>query len=73
MGLDHNGASILDFYNHSSPPNCQLEEDSLGSLILRAVLPIKTGNKITIDYHVGDNAILVATHGFSFLHPVPSW
>jgi hypothetical protein len=74
MGLDHNGASILilDFCNHSSPPSCWLEGDSLGSLILQAVLPIKTGNEITIDYHVGDNAILVATYGFSFLLPMPS-
>jgi hypothetical protein len=64
---------ILDFCNHSSLPNCRLEGDSSGSLILRAVLPIKTGDEVTIDYQVSEDAKLVATYGFSLLYPMPSW
>jgi len=59
---------IFDFANHSPNPNCKLEGDDSGGLIMRAVRPIKADEEITIDYQVPDDAKLVATYGFSILH-----
>jgi hypothetical protein len=60
---------IFDFCNHSTDPNCRLEGDSHGNLILRANKTIQNDNEITIDYQVSDDAKLVATYGFSLLYP----
>jgi SET domain len=62
---------IFDFCNHSTDPYCRLEGDSQGNLILRAVKAIAPGEEITIDYQVADDAKLVATYGFSSIHPGP--
>ena len=62
---------VFDFCNHSPRPNCRLEGDSEGNLVLKAVLKIAKGEEITIDYQVPDDAKLVATYGFSLKHPWP--
>lgn len=62
---------ILDLCNHSTAPNCRLEGDSQGNLLLRAIQNIHQGDEITIDYQVLDDAKLVATYGFSLIHPLP--
>eukprot|EP00980_Cylindrotheca_fusiformis_P031225 scaffold26019_cov147-Cylindrotheca_fusiformis.AAC.2 len=56
---------IFDFANHSTTPNCKLEGDAQGQLLLRAVQCIAPGSPITIDYQVTEDAKLVATYGFS--------
>ncbi|KAG7363266.1 SET methyltransferase domain containing protein [Nitzschia inconspicua] len=63
---------IFDFCNHSVDPNCRLEGDAQGNLILRATTSIQQGEEITIDYQVSDDAKLVATYGFSLLHRGPT-
>ena len=64
---------IFDFCNHSRTPNCVLEGDAYGRLVLKSTRSIKAGEEITIDYMVDDDAKLVATYGFSMLHhPPPS-
>lgn len=60
---------IFDFANHSPNANTKLEGDSEGRLGLRAVENIEAEEEITIDYQVSDDAKLVATYGFSLLHP----
>lgn len=59
---------IFDFANHSPNPNCKLEGDSQGQLVLRAIRTIFPGEEITIDYMVSNDAKLVATYGFSLKH-----
>lgn len=59
---------IFDFCNHSVTPNCKLEGDAQGNLILQATKWIQKGEEITIDYQVPDDAKLVATYGFSLIH-----
>ena len=64
---------IFDFCNHSPTPNCALEGDAYGRLVLKSTRSIKAGDEITIDYMVDDDAKIVATYGFSMLHhPPPS-
>ena len=62
---------IFDFCNHSPTPNCTLEGDAFGRLVLKATRSIKAGEEVTIDYMVNDDAKLVATYGFSLLHKPP--
>jgi hypothetical protein len=60
---------VFDFANHSPTPNCKLEGDAEGSLVLRSLDKISFQDEITIDYQVTDDAKLVATYGFSLIHP----
>lgn len=62
---------IFDFCNHSATPNCRLEGDAEGNLMLKANHDIERGEEITIDYQVPDDSKLVATYGFSLKHPGP--
>jgi len=62
---------IFDFCNHSPHPNCQLQGDANGDIILRSLEAIPKGCEVTIDYQVTDDAKLVACYGFSLLHPPP--
>ena len=61
---------ILDLANHSPNPNCQLEGDSQGRLLLKALRPMARGDEITIDYQVDQDPKLLATYGFSLEHGI---
>jgi hypothetical protein len=60
---------VFDIANHSPSPNCKLEGDAQGQLLLRAIRCISIGEEVTIDYQVSEDAKLVATYGFSLKHP----
>jgi SET domain len=60
---------IFDFCNHSPTPNCQLQGDANGDIILRSLRDVPKGCEITIDYQVADDAKMVACYGFSLKHP----
>jgi len=59
---------IFDYCNHSPVPNCVLEGDAFGGLVLKTTRYIAAGEELTIDYMVSEDAELVATYGFSLLH-----
>lgn len=56
---------IFDFCNHSTEPNCTVEGDAYGQLVLKTTRCITAGEELTIDYMEPDDAKLVATYGFS--------
>ena len=60
---------VFDTANHASNPNCQLQGDSEGQLLLKALRPLDKEDEITIDYQVDHDANLLATYGFSQDYP----
>lgn len=60
---------VLDTANHAPTPNCQLQGDSQGRLLLKVLRPFDKGDEITIDYQVDHDANLLATYGFSLDYP----
>lgn len=58
---------VLDLLNHSLSPSATLKGGTDGQLLLKARQTIQEGSEITIDYQVEDDAMLVATYGFSLL------
>jgi len=58
---------VFDFCNHSTTPNCTVEGNSYGELVLKTTRDIAAGEELTIDYMEIDDAKLVATYGFSNL------
>jgi hypothetical protein len=60
---------VFDLANHSPNANCRLEGDDQGRLLLKSERAIACGEEVTLDYQVHDDAKLVATYGFSLVHP----
>ena len=63
---------VLDLVNHSPEPNAMLVGGDQGQLLLKAVAPIQEGEQIKIDYQIEDDAMLLATYGFSLCHETPT-
>lgn len=48
--IDTVNSEKIKFINHNCDPNCEVDEDNEGALMLYAIKDIKAGDEITIDY-----------------------
>lgn len=54
---------FADYFNHSSPPTCEVSYSEKG-FDIEAVLPVKTGEEVYISYGKHSNDFLLAEYGF---------